>query len=112
MTIPAATYNIVVHQGAPFAETFELREEDETTVIPLTDFDSAVAEIRRRPGAEEVLAEFATVLDGADGSVTLSLTAEQTAELTGPGAYDVFLLPGSVLFLQGAVHLDRRVTVV
>lgn len=111
MTIPAATYNITVHEGAPYSEVFELRESDETTVIPLTDYASAVAEIRRRPGAEDVLADFSATVDGPAGAVTLSLTAEQTAALEGPAAYDVFLLPGPVLFLQGAIHVDRRVTV-
>jgi hypothetical protein len=114
MTIPqGGVYDITIYQGADYSETFQLTESDDITPIPLTGF-AAKAQVRAKAGAAGApLAEFATAVDEAEGKVTLALNAAATTALTAPAFYDVFLTgPETLLFLQGRVTVDKRVTVV
>src|SRR5687768_10857495 len=78
---------------------------------------TAKLQVRQRPGAAAVILQLATggsgITLGPDGLIELVATDEQTAALTGGGAYDLCLYApdGSVTrFLEGALHLDPGVT--
>lgn len=114
MPIPqGGVYDITIYQGADYSQVFQLFQPDGVSPYPLTGY-TAKAQIRNNAGdTGDPLAEFATEVDGPTGKVTLTLTEVQTAALTKNAAYDVFLIgPEHVLFLQGAVTVDKRVTIV
>lgn len=109
------TYNISIRQGAPFAKTFSI-EQPEGTPVPLVGY-SAKAEMRKDQNSESaLLATFTCAVEAeGDGTVTISLTSEDTLEIDSPGYYDVFLIadgdPGDQpLVVEGKAHLNRRVT--
>lgn len=114
MTIPqGGVYDITIYQGADYSQAFQLFQPDGVTPIPLTGY-TAKAQIRLRPGDTGLpIAEFTATVTPATGIVTLSLTEVQTAALVKEAVYDVFLTGAdSVLFLQGTVTIDKRVTIV
>lgn len=114
MPVPeGGTYDITVYQGAPFRQTFALREDDETTVITLNGFD-AEGQIRPRPGSDTLIAELTCEVDGDAGEVTISLTKNTTDGISMSGEYDVFLdngLPDDrVMFMEGKMTFNPKVT--
>lgn len=94
MSIPeGGVYDIVVYQGRTFIEVLESRLEDEVTVVPLTGWVGK-AQIRTKPGGGDLLADFTVEVDGLGGTVTISLTAEQTQAMTRGGFWDLKLVNG------------------
>lgn len=114
MAIPqGGVHNITVIKGATYSRTFEVRENDGETPIPLNGYVAA-AQIRDRPEGEELYATFNTAVDGPNGRVTITLPASVTAALDFRRAhYDVFVisLDETAMIVQGEVALDRSVTV-
>lgn len=111
MSVPqGGRYNLTIFQGATFTKVFAVRESDRTTVVPLTGY-TARAQMRTRAGGD-LLLEFTAAVDADDGTVTLSATDEDTAELTRSGVYDVELVQaGEVIhFIGGKATLVREVT--
>jgi hypothetical protein len=115
-------YDFILTQGAPFSERFELKEDDGTTPIPLTDY-TAHMEIRSLPN-ELGGVLFATsspltlVIDEEDGSLDINLTPAQTETLNFDlVAYVEVLLnpPGdgnAFPFITGRAVLNKRVAVI
>jgi hypothetical protein len=105
-------YDMSISQGTTFSETFQYRESDGTTVIPLTGA-TAKAQIRNQPGTL-LLTEFDVDIDGAGGAVTLSLDDDQTKALpAGRNQYDILvtLTDGEIFVLvEGAANVDGTVT--
>lgn len=113
MSVPeGGEYDITIRQGSTFSIQFLARENDETTVIPLTGYTGR-AQMRTSGVARTLLLDFTVVIDGPTGSVTLSATATQTALITSSGIYDVELVQGSVVigFLGGRAFLEQQVTI-
>lgn len=112
MAIPqGGRHDITIHQGAPFAVTFQAREDDETTVIPLTGYTGR-AQARGIDVARSLLLDFDVDIDEDAGEVTVSASAVDTAELERGGVYDVEIVQGAeiVPFVGGKVTLERQVT--
>jgi hypothetical protein len=106
-----ARWPLDITQGATFSNTFLYKNEDGTP-IDLTGY-TAKGQIRAKEDPEATLyADFTCAVDGPGGSLTISLTADETSAIPASGFYDVFLVQGAsrFLFLQGAVRLDKRVT--
>lgn len=115
MAIPqGGRYDLRVYQGATFTAEFQIVESDEVTPVPLTGY-TAKGQVRLSEASGDALViDFTTSVTAATGTVKLTLTAAQTATMSGDGFYDVFLTSATdtLLFLQGAVTVDKRVTVV
>lgn len=112
----AGQLDLTIPQGGTWSETFEYVEDDETTPRPLTGFSSGKAQIRTHPGGD-LLGEMTVDIDVDAGTVTLSMTAEQTRAIPRGGFYDVALIHDdgvtvNLPFIEGAVILDTAVTVI
>lgn len=118
----AGIYNITCDQGSTFVRTFVVEYQD--VVDPslyhpydLTGF-SARMQIRRDPESTTVLAELTTAnggisVDESEGTVTVSLTAGQTAAITRSGVYDIEIVSPSTevhKIVRGAFNLNLEVT--
>ncbi len=107
-------YDLRIYQGATFAIEFQIVESDEVTPVPLTGY-TAKGQVRSaEDSGQPLVLDFTTEVVAATGIVRLRLEAAETALLTADGFYDVFLTSATdtLLFLQGSVTVDRRVTVV
>lgn len=109
MTAKPGYQRLYIYRGDPFEVTFSSSVDDEAESVVALD---ALAQIRATPDSEDVLAEFAVEVSGADDNiVTLSLTAEDTAALP-PGTlrWDFQPNPDSETWLVGPVHVDADVS--
>jgi Collagen triple helix repeat (20 copies) len=109
-------YPITIYQGADFRLHFELRKQDEVTIIPLTGF-VAQGQLRvRQKTTSTLLAEFACTVSEAEGFVDILLTGAQTAAITRKSAYyDIFMVSptGDIsMLVEGTVKINPGVTVV
>jgi len=75
----ATTTNIVIEQGATFSQEFIVKDSD-GSVKDLTGY-TATAQIRRSYYSS-TSTDFTTAIVAADGKVTLSLTAAETAAIS------------------------------
>jgi hypothetical protein len=117
--MPAASYNVVIEQGATWSLILSLKKPNKLPV-DLTGY-TVKCQIRKPPnfddGEAEVIAEpVGTVLDPAkDGVLTLILAKEVTAELDFTTAeYDVFVKSATgetSKLLKGKAEFQRSVTV-
>lgn len=115
MSVPeGGTYDLTIYQGAPFTQTFSLREDDEETIITLNGY-TAEAQLRPRPGSETLLATFGCSVDGPNGDVTIELDQDAVDSLTTSGEYDIFLdnglAGGRTMFLEGKATVNPAVTI-
>lgn len=98
-------------QRESFSRTYSYRQDDETTVIPLTGA-TAAAEMRKKPGGS-LVESFTVVIDEPNGDITLSLTSEETAAIPfGRYEYDIVVtLDGDTfIMIEGTLVVDGTVT--
>lgn len=108
-------YNITIEQGATFSRTLVIRNPDDT-LFNLTGY-TARMHIRREASSTSTMIELTTTngrisLGGANGQVTLSLSATETATIDRHGVYDLELVSGATVhrLIRGAVNLIPEVT--
>ena len=99
----AGKYNIVCDQGSTFTRTLEIKTA-EGTIFSLTGY-TARMEVRRTLESSTTLISLTSangraVINGAQGSITLTLTAVETAAITQSGVYDLEIVHTA----SGAVH--------
>ena len=102
--------NLVVDQGSTFTTTIDLTDENDDP-IDLSTYTGA-GQIRTHYTSSNST-PFTVSLGGAAGTVTLDLTATQTANLTaGRYVFDVELTTGSTIsrILEGIVTVTPQVT--
>lgn len=113
----AATYNMTIDQGTTVSIDFQYRTSA-GVVIPLTSY-TARMQARPTPSSAVTVMDATTtngqlVVTGATGTVTLALTAAQSAALDFDRAvYDIEIVsPAGVVtrLVQGTVTLSREVT--
>jgi hypothetical protein len=113
----AATYNMTIDQGTTVSIDFQYRTSA-GVVIPLTSY-TARMQARPTPSSAVTVMDATTtngqlVVTGATGTVTLTLTAAQSAALDFDRAYyDIEIVsPAGVVtrLVQGTVTLSREVT--
>lgn len=82
--------NIVIEKGVDFVATFNLFDPDESVSV-LSGLSTTYASIRKYPTSTSS-EEFSKSITAGTGTIVLSLTAEQTANLSeGRNYFDVVL---------------------
>lgn len=97
----AGTYNIICDQGSSFTRTFVIEYQDDIDETVFHPYDlsgyTARMQIRKDVYATAVLATLTTengsiTIDEEAGTVTISMTAVQTAAIERSGVYDIELI--------------------
>ena len=108
-------YNFTINQGETFSKLITWRDSA-GALINLTGY-TARMDLRRKPTDTSASLSLTTansriVLGGALGTITLSISATDTAGLTGVYVYDLELVNGSNVkrLLQGQIQIDLEVT--
>lgn len=119
----AGIYNIVCEQGTTFVRVITLEypdPDDPESYIPwdFTDY-TARMQIRRTIDSSTVMIELTTENGGIEftdpsaGELTVRMTAEQTADLTSSGVYDLEIINDTdevSRLIQGSFTLNLEVT--
>ena len=113
----AGKYNIVCDQGSTFTRTLEIKTA-EGTVFSLVGY-TARMEVRRTLDATSTIVSLTTAngritINGSLGTITLNLTAVETAALTQSGVYDLEIVKtatGEVYkVVRGDFKLEKEVS--
>lgn len=115
--MPAGIYHFTCEQGATFTRDVEVTNFDDT-VRSLAGF-TARMQVRKDLAAASALIELTTENGGISitpntGTVSLSISAADTAALQFSGIYDLELIGASAVverLLQGNFNLDMNVTI-
>ena len=114
----AGYHHFIIEQGATFGQTLTLKDSSDT-VINLTGYTSAEMDLRETPeSSSEVLtlttANSRIALGGSAGTVTISISAADTANLTaGDGVFDLEVVDGSsrvYRILEGTYTIRRNIS--
>jgi tRNA threonylcarbamoyladenosine modification (KEOPS) complex Pcc1 subunit len=112
----ATTYDILIEQGATFSQVITYKESG--VAVNLTGY-TARMQVRSTLESATTVVELTTAngriaLGGTAGTITLTISATDTAGLTaGRGVYDLELVSGSGIvtrLLQGVATISRNVT--
>ena len=114
--MPAGIYNFTCDQGATFERVVEITNYD-GTIVDLSNKTGRM-QVRKDVEASAALIELTTennrmTFDVGAGSITLLISAADTAALQFSGIYDLEVVSadGTVdRVLQGNFHLDENVT--
>tara|TARA_R110000751_G_scaffold29217_1_gene75443 strand:- start:1038 stop:1391 length:354 start_codon:yes stop_codon:yes gene_type:complete len=114
----AGYHHFIIEQGATFGQTLTLKDSSDT-VINLTGYASAEMDLRETPeSSSEVLtlttANSRIALGGSAGTVTLTISASDTNNLTaGDGVFDLEVVDGSsniYRILEGTYSVRRNIS--
>lgn len=113
----AGYHHFVIEQGATFGQVLTLKDSS-GTVVNLTGYSAAEMDLRENPEASAIVATLTTgnsrvALGGSAGTVTLSITAADTANLAvGDGHYDLEITTGSNVYriLEGTYSIRRNLS--
>jgi tRNA threonylcarbamoyladenosine modification (KEOPS) complex Pcc1 subunit len=114
----AGYHHFIIEQGATFGQTLTLKDSSDS-LINLTGYTSAEMDLRETPeSSSEVLtlttANNRVTLGGSAGTVTLSISAADTANLTaGDGVFDLEVVDGSsrvYRILEGTYTIRRNIS--
>lgn len=112
----ATTYDILIEQGATYSQLITYK--DNGVAVNLTGY-TARMQVRSTLESATTVVELTTAnsriaLGGTAGTITLTISATDTAALTaGRGVYDLELVSGSGIvtrLLQGVATISRNVT--
>jgi len=112
----ATTYDILIEQGATYSQLITYKESG--VAVNLTGY-TARMQVRSTLESATTVVELTTAnsriaLGGTAGTITLTISATDTAALTaGRGVYDLELVSGSGIvtrLLQGVATISRNVT--
>jgi hypothetical protein len=112
----ATTYDILIEQGTTYSQVITYK--DNGAPVSLTGY-TARMQVRATLESASTLVELTTAnsriaLGGTAGTITLTISATDTAALTaGRGVYDLELVSGSGIvtrLLQGVCTISRNVT--
>jgi tRNA threonylcarbamoyladenosine modification (KEOPS) complex Pcc1 subunit len=111
----AGLLDIQIEQGATFNLVF-LYQDENGTAIDMTGM-TARMQLRRTYNSPSPLLSLTTengriAINVAQGSITLNVSAEDTATLTGSGVYDLELVAGATVnrILEGSYSVCAEVT--
>ena len=112
----AGNYNFTIDQGAHFERVVTIKNPDNS----LYDLSNHTArmQIRTEIDADSVVIELTTengriALGGDDGTITLTILAEDTENITTDGVYDIEIIDDSdrvFRVLKGKIRLEPEVT--
>ena len=111
--MPATRYDITIEQGATFSLVITWRNAA-GALVDLTGY-TAKMDIRQSVGGTliKALASGSGItLGGAAGTITLTISATDTAAMTTDGVYDLELTSAGVVtrLIEGKVWLSEQVT--
>lgn len=111
----AGLLNITIEQGATYALSFIYQDENGQP-INLTGM-TARMQLRRQFASDVALLSLTTengriTITPLEGKITLSISATDTALLTGSGVYDLELVNGPTVsrLLEGSFNICNEVT--
>ena len=114
----AGYHHFIIEQGATFGQTLTLKDSSDT-LINLTGYTSAEMDLRETPESSSEVITLTTAnnritLGGAAGTVTLSISSADTANLTaGDGVFDLEIVDGSsrvFRILEGTYTIRRNIS--
>ena len=114
----AGFHHFVIEQGATFSRILTLKDST-GTVVNLSGYSSAEMDLRQNPEESSTILELTTTngriaLGGAAGTVTLTVSATDTANLTADdGVYDLEITDsgGNVFrILEGSYSIRRNIS--
>lgn len=119
---PFLAAELVVVQGARtvWSGVWSQADDDGSnkTPVPLDAYTSALAQIRRDPGAPLILdiTPYVAIQPGAViGLVQIDIPAGVTSDVCQPAQWDVFLIPAdpddTLKFAEGPVTVNDRISV-
>lgn len=103
--------DLLIDQGSTFSTSLNFTDESDN-VISLVGY-TASAQIRKWYNSANPSATFTAVVDAEAGSITISLTSEQTSALdAGRYVYDIEIDSGNVVtrLVEGMVTVTPQVT--
>lgn len=115
--MPAGKLDLYIEQGATFLKSLLWKTSDDDP-IDLTDY-TARMQIREKLKDENPVIELTTennriILGGEEGTITLTISADDTSDLTiKKGVYDLELVSGGGVvtrLLEGAITVAPEVT--
>lgn len=112
----AGNYNFTIDQGAHFERVVTIRNSDDE-LFDLTGY-TARMQIRTEIDAEDTVIELTTenggiTLGDEEGTITLVILSEDTAEITSDGVYDIEIIDETdrvFRVLKGKIRLEPEVT--
>lgn len=114
----AGYHHFIIEQGATFGQTLKLFDSS-NTVINLTGYSSGRMSLKETPDATAKVLELLTTngrmaLGGTAGTVTLSISASDTKDLTpDDGVFDLEIVSGSGIvsrLIEGTYSVRRNIT--
>tara|TARA_R110000822_G_scaffold52078_2_gene135032 strand:- start:336 stop:686 length:351 start_codon:yes stop_codon:yes gene_type:complete len=113
----AGYHHFVIEQGATFSQVLTLTDTA-GQLVNLTGYASAEMDLRLDPESSSSVLDLTTsnsriTLGGAAGTVTLTVSAADTADLTaGDGVYDLEIVTGSNIYrvLEGTYSIRRNIS--
>lgn len=113
--MPAAYSNLYLEQGTTFSTTITI-DDVYGDIFDLTGF-SANSQMRKSYYSANATATFTTLVDSSKGTIALSLTAAQTANISpGRYVYDTIISANTGIentvtrVLEGIIDVSPRVT--
>ena len=113
----AGYHHFIIEQGATFGQTLTLKDSTGATVN-LIGFTGAMS-LKQNPTATETVISLTTSngrmsIDGEAGTVTLSISATDTANLTpDDGVFDLEITSGGLVvtrLIEGTYSIRRNIT--
>lgn len=118
MEVPvlAGNYNFTIDQGAHFERVVSITNSSDEP-FDLTDY-TARMQIRTEIDSADVVISLTTenggiTLGGEEGTITLVILAEDTADITSDGVYDIEIIDDQdrvFRVLKGKIRLEPEVT--
>tara|TARA_R110001583_G_scaffold186030_4_gene346547 strand:- start:2215 stop:2568 length:354 start_codon:yes stop_codon:yes gene_type:complete len=114
----AGYHHFIIEQGATFGQTLTLFDSS-NTLINLTGYASAQMKLKETPDATDAILDLSTTnnrisLGGSAGTVTLSISATDTANLTpDDGVFDLEIVSGGGVvsrLIEGTYSVRRNIT--
>lgn len=114
----AGFYHFIIEQGATFSKVLTLKDSSDA-LVNLTGYTGAEMDLRSNPDSTTEIITLTTgnsriALGGSAGTVTLTISATDTANLTaGDGVYDLDLTDSTgaiTRILEGTFTVRRNVS--
>jgi len=117
MTVVPARYYLTIYQGSDFSEVVTFMQSADGDPVDLTGLTGRM-QIRKTKESADVIIELTTEngrleFGGANGVVTMTLTAVETATILTDGFYDLEFVTSATSaarWLEGLVILSKEVT--
>jgi len=117
MTVVPGLVDLTIYQGSNFSQVVTFLQTVGGTPVDLTGLTGRM-QIRQSKTSTDVMIEMTTAngrlaFGGANGVVTMTLTATETATILSDGVYDLEFVTSATSadrWLEGSVTLSKEVT--